>query len=109
MAGGVDSLGYGIWQPPYSPAERILNALPNHILKQSQIRALATKYGIEYIDLMGTFTNGVNNGDGVRLDFYNFNQFCADGVHWDLQSGEIKKRIAILLKDYLKGAYEYVP
>lgn len=109
MTGGLDENGYGIWAEGYSPAERIANVLPAQETKKTQIEALATKYGLEYLDLMGTFTDGVNNGDGVRMDFYNFNQFCADGVHWDLQSGDIKKRIAILLKEEFKnGGYNSV-
>ena len=102
MTGSVDSLGYGIWNPPYSPAERTLNYLPLLEIKKVETIEVSEKCNTEYINLMGTFTAGVNNGDGVRMDFYNFNQFCLDGAHWDLQSGEIKKRIASLLKDCLK-------
>lgn len=99
MTGDTTAQGYGIWAEGYSAAERVTNRLPAHELKKIDIVEVATKNNTEYIDLMGTFTDGVNNGDGVRLDFYNILQFCYDGVHW---YPEIKKRIASILKEYLK-------
>lgn len=89
MTGDTTELGYGIWQAPYSPEERILNWLPTLENTRAEIIEVSEKYDTEFIDIMNL----------VDLDFYNFHQYCFDGVHW---YPEIKIRIASLLKDYLK-------
>ena len=84
LTGSVDENGYGIWQSGYGPDERRAALTSSLKAKRDDIIEVKDYFNANFVDLFNE----------VGLTFDNFNIYSLDGVHWDLKSGEIKKRIA---------------
>lgn len=83
MTGSVDINGYGIWKAGFSANERRSTLTPLLTTKRNDIIEVANYFNANFLDLFNQ----------VGLTFDNYHVYCKDGVHWDLQNSEIKKRI----------------
>lgn len=84
---GTDSLdinGNGVWVSGFTPDSARANYQADLEQKRLETIYVKERYHTYFADLFNE----------VGLTWENFNRFSADGVHWNLQSGEIKRRIA---------------